>query len=205
MSKETAHQLGTPISSLVAWLEILQEEEEKEIYREMKKDVDRLSLIANRFSKIGSSPTLEEIEIVPVLQGAIEYMRQRAPKKVDIVLQSDLRFFDKAIFNPSLFEWVLENLIRNSLDAMSGKGFIHIHAFRVAQTIVIDLTDNGKGIPKKYWQKIFNPGYSTKKRGWGLGLSLAHRIIKDYHKGDIFVTQSEQNKGTTFRIILNTW
>ncbi|MCB0508579.1 MAG: HAMP domain-containing histidine kinase [Bacteroidetes bacterium] len=205
LAKETAHQLGTPLSSLTAWIEILREklssEEDDFMFDEMQKDIDRLVLIAERFSKIGSIPELELHRVTDVLQNAVDYISKRASKKIHIFLLKDTNTNLFALLNPPLFEWVLENLMKNALDAMDEKGEIYIGAKQIDGQIVIDVTDTGKGISKNNVQQIFEPGFSTKKRGWGLGLTLARRIIEEYHHGKIFVKDSSP-KGTTFRIIL---
>ena len=202
MSKETAHQLGTPLTSLIAWIEYLKSSHiETKALEEMEKDVDRLQLIADRFSKIGSVPKLHEENLMTHLDGIIGYMQKRASKNVKIETQSNKEEII-VLISGALFDWVIENLIRNSLDAMDGKGMI---SFKVTDEItqtIIDVTDSGKGIAKNNIKKVFKPGFSTKLRGWGLGLSLSKRIIKEYHHGDIFVKKSELGKGTTFRIIL---
>ncbi len=204
MSKETAHQLGTPLTSLVAWLEHLKDKyKDEEIVGEMGKDVDRLQLIADRFSKIGSQPNLEFQPLIPIVESTIEYMQLRAPKKVIIELETSVAKDIQLELNKPLFEWVLENLVRNALDSLEGKGHIIFKMYEKDTQVILDVSDTGKGIPKSSWKRIFNPGYSTKKRGWGLGLSLSKRIMKEYHHGDIFVKQSELGKGTTFRILLN--
>ncbi|RPE09339.1 sensor histidine kinase [Chitinophaga lutea] len=202
MAKETAHQLGTPLSSMEAWLEILREKEENiPFVTELAKDVDRLKLITDRFSKIGSVPNLEERNLVVQVENMMTYIRKRAPQKVSFSLQSaDPEVM--AMISPPLFDWVLENLLKNALDAMEGTGAISVLIENHTTHITIDVTDTGKGVPKVLQDKIFNPGFSTKKRGWGLGLSLARRIIQDYHKGRLSVKWSEPNKGTTFRIWL---
>ncbi|MFT4062501.1 MAG: HAMP domain-containing sensor histidine kinase [Edaphocola sp.] len=201
MSKETAHQLGTPLTSLVAWLELLKDNEEnRESVAEMEKDVQRLQLIADRFSKIGSVPELKEENIVARLQGMTDYMRMRKPIKVSI----DFEYNDEdvqVLLSGPLFDWVIENLIRNALDAMEGQGSILIKLTNEPRTVTIDVSDTGRGIPRSNFKKVFQPGFSTKKRGWGLGLSLAKRIISQYHHGNIFVKSSEPGKGTTFRIV----
>lgn len=202
MAKETAHQLGTPLSSMEAWLEILKERKEiVPMVTEMAKDVDRLKLITDRFSKIGSVPNLEERNIVTQVASMVGYIQKRASQKVQFRLQSEEQEI-VAMISPPLFDWVVENLLKNALDAMEGKGEINVQIENHLTYITIDVTDTGKGIPKAYHDKIFHPGFSTKKRGWGLGLSLAKRIIQDYHKGRLSVKWSEVNKGTTFRIWL---
>lgn len=202
LAKETAHQLGTPLSSMEAWLEILRDNPANaNIVPELTKDVDRLKLITDRFSKIGSVPRLEETDIVQQVGNMISYIRKRAPQKVQFAFHSKETELP-AMVSPPLFDWVVENLLKNALDAMEGKGRIDISIENHPSHIFIDITDTGKGIPKIHFEKIFRPGFSTKKRGWGLGLSLAKRIIEDYHKGRLFVKSSELNKGTTFRILL---
>lgn len=202
LSKETAHQLGTPLSSIQAWMELLKEHEvNAEAVEEMQKDLDRLKLVADRFSKVGSAPQLEEEDLVIRLQNMVDYMQKRSPKKVTISMHTNEQEIPVYISGP-LFDWVIENLIRNALDAMAGKGNIDIKVTNSPQQVVIDVCDNGKGIARHQVKKIFNPGFTTKKRGWGLGLSLSKRIIEKYHHGSLFVKSSEVGKGTTFRIIL---
>jgi len=204
MSKETAHQLGTPLTSLLGWLQLLKDQGgDKMITSEMEKDVDRLQTIANRFSKIGSQPTLHVEDIEDVLKNIVAYMKLRAPKRVQIDL--DISYPSKSPIEMSkpLFEWVIENLIRNAIDSLEGNGHIHLALSENENRVLIDVVDTGKGIPKGKWESVFRPGFSTKKRGWGLGLSLSRRIIKEYHRGEIAVRNSELGKGTTFRIVLN--
>lgn len=202
MSKETAHQLGTPLTSLMAWIEYLKSTQiEKPALEEMEKDVSRLQLIAERFSKIGSVPQLEQEILQHRLQEIINYMQRRASKNVGFEMHSNKEEVLVVICGP-LFDWVIENLIRNALDAMDGKGKISIQIQDEITQTIIDITDTGKGISPKNIKRVFNPGFSTKRRGWGLGLSLSKRIISEYHYGDIFVKRSEVGKGTTFRIIL---
>jgi len=202
LSKETAHQLGTPLSSIEGWLELLRDTESgHEAVVEMQKDLDRLKLVADRFSKVGSEPSLVEENLVTRLDNIVSYMQKRAPKKVVITLHSAEADIPVNISGP-LFDWVMENLMRNALDAMGGEGKIDITATNTPQQVWIDVQDTGKGIPGHELKKIFNPGFTTKKRGWGLGLSLSRRIIEKYHHGSIFVKHSEIGKGTTFRIIL---
>lgn len=202
MAKETAHQLGTPLSSIEAWIEILKDSEGNELVAaELRKDVDRLKLITERFSKIGSVPQLEEGDIISQVEAMVSYIRKRAPQRVVITLHCAEKEIP-AMISPALFDWVIENLLKNALDAMEGKGTIDIYIENHAANIIIDITDTGKGIPKTNFEKVFKPGFSTKKRGWGLGLSLARRIIEEYHKGRLTVRSSELNKGTTFRIML---
>ena len=202
MSKETAHQLGTPLTSLVAWVEYLKSTvNETDALQEMQKDIERLQLIADRFSKIGSVPKLEEEELIDHLHNIVNYMQRRASKNVVFEIKCDKNEVLVAISGP-LFDWVIENLIRNALDAMDGKGKITIHVKDEITQTIIDVCDTGKGIPPALMKKVFKPGFSTKKRGWGLGLSLAKRIMTEYHYGEIFVKKSEIGKGTTFRILL---
>ncbi|MBS0026951.1 sensor histidine kinase [Chitinophaga sp. 22321] len=202
LAKETAHQLGTPLSSMEAWLEILRENEANTtLVTELSKDVDRLKLITDRFSKIGSVPKLEEKDIVEQIQNMTSYIRKRAPQKVQLSVHSTEEELP-AMISPPLFDWVVENLLKNALDAMEGKGKIDINIENHPTFITVDVADTGKGIPKMSFEKVFKPGFSTKKRGWGLGLSLAKRIIEEYHRGRLFVRSSEMNKGTVFRIVL---
>lgn len=202
LSKETAHQLGTPISSLMAWMDLLESSGvDPSLLSDMNKDVNRLSIIAERFSKIGSKPEMELIYVNEVLENATGYMRRRVSDKVLITthLPSDA---EGAMVCLSLFEWVIENLCKNAVDAMNGEGRIDVYMTSEKQQIYIDIKDTGKGIARKNFKTVFNPGYTTKKRGWGLGLTLAKRIIEDYHAGRIYVKDSEVGKGTTFRIEL---
>lgn len=204
MAKETAHQMGTPLSSIVGWMELLKDNEaNRESIEEMEKDVNRLQLVADRFSKIGAVPQLDEENLITHLENMVAYMSRRAPQKVVISFDYEAESDEVCILlNGPLFDWVIENLMRNALDAMEGKGSIHVHLKNEPRIVTIDLTDTGKGIARKNYKKVFMPGFSTKKRGWGLGLSLAKRIIEKYHNGSIFVRQSAPGKGTTFRIIL---
>ncbi len=205
MSKETAHQLGTPISSLVAWVELLKlklKQEDKSLVTEVEKDVKRLETITERFSKIGSSSVLTPANIVEVLQNSIQYLKTRTSNKVKYSLRTEP---DDEIYVPiniALFEWVIENLCKNAVDAMNGVGSIDITVTDHVQVVYIDVKDSGKGIPKSKYKTIFQPGYTTKKRGWGLGLSLTKRIVEMYHSGKIFVKSSEIDNGTIFRIAL---
>lgn len=202
LSKETAHQLGTPLSSIEGWLEILKEDHDNtEAMEEMQKDLDRLKLVADRFGKVGSAPVLEEEDLRLRLQNMVNYMQKRAPAKVTITLDSMDKEIPVNISGP-LFDWVVENMMRNALDAMEGKGKIHVAVQDIGQQVRIDISDTGKGIPRHQVKKIFNPGFTTKKRGWGLGLSLSKRIIEKYHHGSLMVKNTEVGKGTTFRIIL---
>jgi len=203
LSKETAHQLGTPISSLMAWLELLKSRhKEDKMIGEMQKDVVRLSIIAERFSKIGSKPDLNVESLNETLLNAVQYMSNRTSQKVSINCHfpSNEHFFVK--LNVPLFEWVIENLCKNAIDAMDGVGSIDINVQEKNDEIIIDVKDTGKGMDKRKFKVVFTPGFTTKKRGWGLGLSLAKRIIEEYHGGKIFVKQSELNMGTVFRIAL---
>lgn len=203
LSKETAHQLGTPISSLMAWVEILREQyPDDDLIPEMDKDVKRLQLIADRFSKIGSLPEPVSTSLNEVLDHVIDYMDRRTSKKVLMV--KDLPAHDIIVpLNGSLFEWVIENLSKNAVDAMGGgPGTITLHVEETPQKAIIEVTDTGKGIRKKDLGNVFRPGFTTKQRGWGLGLSLAKRIVEEYHHGRIYVKSSEVGKGTTFRIEL---
>lgn len=203
MAKETAHQLGTPLSSLVAWLELLKMKGLSEEYgKEIEKDLHRLQTITDRFSKIGSAPALTKANIHQVLEHSVDYIRSRTSGKIQFNLQP----LANQIFVPlnvPLFEWVIENILKNAIDAMGGSGTITVSILDQQQFIYIDISDTGKGIPKSSYKTIFKPGYTTKSRGWGLGLSLSKRIIEEYHNGHIFVKHSELNKGTTFRIVLN--
>ena len=203
LSKETAHQLGTPISSLMAWVEILKENyPDDDLIPEMSKDVKRLELIADRFSKIGSLPEPTECSLNTILQSVVEYMDRRTSSQVRI--ETLLPAHEVMVrVNASLFEWVIENLCKNAVDAMEGKGSIKmIVKEETAQKVVLDVADTGKGIKKRDLQNVFTPGFTTKKRGWGLGLSLAKRIVEEYHHGKIYVKSSEVGKGTVFRIEL---
>jgi K+-sensing histidine kinase KdpD len=203
LSKETAHQLGTPISSLMAWVEYLKTKDmDTRLLDEMDKDVQRLKTIAERFSKIGSNPDPEPMDLKEAIRLAVEYMGRRISSKVAISTQLP----DEAVnvlMNESLFGWVIENLIKNAVDAMDGQGAIAISAQNKEKKVILDISDTGKGIPKSKFDAVFQPGYTTKKRGWGLGLSLVKRIIESYQKGKIYVYKSELGKGTTFRIELN--
>ncbi|MFN8298570.1 MAG: HAMP domain-containing sensor histidine kinase [Chitinophagales bacterium] len=206
MAKETAHQLGTPISSLEGWVEYLRDTEalkgNENILNELQSDVNRLSLVADRFSKIGSVPQLMPHNVFATLERNVNYMRRRASAQVNMELVSDRKL--QFNINPQLFDWVLENLLKNALDAMEGAGKIRVEAGTESGQVFIDVTDTGKGIAKNKFETVFEPGFSTKRRGWGLGLSLTRRIVQDYHKGKIFVKSSELGKGTTFRILLPT-
>ncbi|RYG02780.1 MAG: HAMP domain-containing histidine kinase [Chitinophagaceae bacterium] len=203
MAKETAHQLGTPLSSLHGWVEMLKDNPDNAMMvQEMAKDVERLRLVSDRFGKIGSTPQLEPNDVIQQVNSMVEYIRKRAPGKV--IFSVDTHGTESLItrISPPLFDWVIENLLKNALDAMEGKGDIRVDIYDADTTVTIDVADSGKGIPKQYVKEVFKPGFTTKKRGWGLGLSLSKRIIEQYHKGQLFVKNSEQGKGTTFRIVL---
>lgn len=203
LSKETAHQLGTPISSLEAWMEILGESGmDKDILGEMRKDVDRLSTIASRFSKIGSKPSMAVEDINSVVRKAINYMSTRVSRQVEFKINSSQEESLSACISSSLLEWVIENIIKNAVDAMDGKGVITVNITRDKNYAVIDIIDTGKGFAKKMRKKIFQAGYTTKNRGWGLGLTLAKRIVEEYHGGEIFVKHSGIGLGATFTIVL---
>ncbi len=208
MAKETAHQLGTPISAIIGWIETLkmsenQNSENTEIILELEKDVAKLELIADRFSKIGSKPELSLQDILPHLQKDIDYMDKRSSKQINFDLQTNQAKLIAAI-NPPLFNWVIENLLRNAVDAVGQKGNITIRTYKKADKAIVEIIDNGPGIPTNKHKTIFKPGYSTKKRGWGLGLSLAKRIIQEYHNGKIYVKTSDPNNQTVFALELNT-
>ena len=203
MAKETAHQLGTPLSSLQGWVELLKENASNDkIVNEMSKDVERLKLVSDRFGKIGSTPQLEEMDIVAQVENMVSYIKRRAPERVSFSVHTNGEQEIPAMVNGPLFDWVIENLLKNALDAMEGKGSISINIKNETAQVTIDITDSGKGISKQHIARVFKPGFTTKKRGWGLGLSLAKRIMEQYHKGELFVKHSEPGKGTTFRIVL---
>ncbi|MCR9017362.1 sensor histidine kinase [Aquiflexum gelatinilyticum] len=207
LTKETAHQLGTPIASLMAWMDYLKNspiwEENKEVIQEMDKDVVKLRMVTERFSSIGSTPSIQLENVFSVVDEAISYLRPRISTKVDIQVNGYADNIE-AMLNKSLFEWVIENIVKNAVDAMKGQGSISIDIVKESEKFVfVDITDNGKGMDKGMFKKVFNPGFTTRKRGWGLGLTLAKRIIEGYHKGKVFVKNSELGVGTTFRIILH--
>jgi signal transduction histidine kinase len=203
MAKETAHQLGTPVSSLEGWVEILKETHGNENFvPEIEKDVNRLRLVSDRFGKIGSTPQLEERNIIEQIENMVEYIRKRAGGKVFFSIDTHGVEKIPVQISAPLFDWVIENLLKNALDAMEGKGSINVDIKDGANNVTIDVTDTGKGISKQNIDKVFKPGFTTKKRGWGLGLSLSKRIVEQYHKGSLSVKNSEQGKGTTFRIVL---
>lgn len=210
MAKETAHQLGTPVSSLMAWVELLRDSltgrgGDLDMLDEMERDLRRLETIAERFSKIGSQPELSEVSLRQVLDHSAEYLQKRMTRSgsIRLALKNQIPLDSQLQINPQLFDWVIENLLKNALDAIqSREGLITIEAGDRGAWYYIDVTDTGKGIPKGHFRKVFEPGFTTKKRGWGLGLSLSRRIIESYHRGRIFVRHSEPGKGTTFRILL---
>jgi len=208
LAKETAHQLGTPISSLLAWAEYLRTKPEimnEGIVDEMDKDIQRLLMITARFSSIGSEQKTELIDLVEVVETAVSYLRSRVSQKVNITVsvKQDVGEEVLAYINRPLFDWVIENICKNAVDAMAGAGKLDIEITELPEgNVQMDITDTGKGIPKNQFKRVFEPGFTTKKRGWGLGLTLARRIIEQYHKGKIFVKWSEPGKGTTFRIML---
>ena len=203
MAKETAHQIGTPLSSLLGWIAILKMEKTDDIYiKEIEKDVVRLNTIANRFSKIGSTPKLNKENIVTVTKQAYDYLESRSSKQIVFYFKtSDTEIITN--LNLELFSWVIENLIKNAIDAMQKEGVLELKIENTLKKVKITVSDTGKGMPKKLFKQIFKPGFTTKKRGWGLGLSLSRRIVEDYHKGQIFVQKSEIDKGTIFEISLN--
>lgn len=203
LSKETAHQLGTPISSLNAWNELLKATyPDDPLLPQMDEDIRRLQMIAERFSKIGSQPTLEQHEVLPVLQTAMDYMRTRTSSKIIYTLHAEETEHCQAMLCVPLFEWVIENICKNAIDSMDGKGSITISLQHADNHLYIDIADTGKGIDRRNFKRIFTPGYTSKKRGWGLGLSLGKRIIENYHRGKLFVKQSQLGIGSTFRIVL---
>jgi signal transduction histidine kinase len=207
LTKETAHQLGTPLASLMAWIDYLKNspvyDENKEVILEIEKDINKLTMVTERFSNIGSTPVIKPENVYQVVGDAINYLRPRISNKVSIELNSHAENIH-AQMNRSLFEWVIENVCKNAVDAMKGQGAIRINIVKESEQFVfVDISDTGKGIEKKMLSKVFNPGFTTRKRGWGLGLTLAKRIMEGYHNGRIFVNTSELGKGTTFRIVLH--
>jgi signal transduction histidine kinase len=207
MAKETAHQLGTPISAILGWIDHLKmthegDEATHEVLNELDKDVDRLELIAERFSKIGSAPILEPVNLIEQLESCRVYMQKRSSRQMVFEFPPLTQAPVMANINAPLFDWVIENLLRNALDAMDGKGKITVRLYEEKNNICIDVSDTGKGIPSNKFKTVFEPGFTTKKRGWGLGLSLVKRIVNEYHKGKIFVAKSVINEGTTFTIKL---
>ncbi|TAD82973.1 MAG: sensor histidine kinase [Bacteroidetes bacterium] len=202
MAKETAHQMGTPLTSLQGWVEMLKDNPDaREVLPDMEKDVERLKLVSDRFGKIGSQPQLVLANVSSQIAVMADYIRKRASNKVSIVYAPPAQPIE-AHLSPTLFDWVLENLLKNALDAIEGSGGITISIEAMAESVVIDITDTGKGIGAANLGRVFKPGFTTKKRGWGLGLSLSKRIVEDYHRGKLFVKQSEPGRGTTFRIEL---
>jgi len=203
MAKETAHQIGTPLSSLLGWIAILKMEKVDDKYvEEIQKDVNRLNTIANRFSKIGSAPELKKENIVAITKQAFDYLESRSSKQIKFSFAtSDAKIITN--LNTELFGWVIENLIKNAIDAMLGKGALQLRIENTPKKVKITISDTGKGMPKKLFKQIFKPGFTTKKRGWGLGLSLSKRIVKDYHRGNIVVQKSEIGTGTTFEISMD--
>jgi len=206
LAKETAHQLGTPMSSLMAWVDLIESDPQManaDSMAEMRKDIDRLKVITERFSKIGSTPVLSACELNEQLEAAIEYIKTRSSGQIHYHFEGT-PMPCQVLINPQLFGWVVENICKNAMDAMEGKGNINILCKIKNQQVVIDIQDNGKGMPKALFKRVFKPGFTTKKRGWGLGLSLVKRIIENYHNGHIFVKESTPFQKTTFRIVLNT-
>ena len=204
MSKETAHQLGTPTSSLAGWIEILQQNyPDISITKELALDVQRLEKVTERFSRIGSKPALVKENIIDIISHTVDYLKSRSSSKVKFITDYSIEDVVIVPVNSALFEWVIENVSKNAIDAMEGNGTITIRIIETEKTALIDISDTGKGIPKSAFNKIFNPGFTTKKRGWGLGLSLAKRIIEEYHHGKIFVRYSEVGKGSCIRIVMN--
>ncbi len=202
MAKETAHQIGTPLSSLLGWLEYLKKNKtQSSVTAEIEKDLSRLSVIASRFSKIGSLPKLHNTNLIPILEGSINYMQKRASSKISIELLSHSKQINAQI-NQDLFEWVIENIIKNSMDAISQSGKIILTVLEEDKAVYVDVMDNGRGVKKSFFKEIFEPGFTSKKRGWGLGLSLVRRIIKDYHGGHVSLLKSVPNKETIIRIVL---
>ncbi len=207
LTKETAHQLGTPIASLMAWIDYLRNspvwDENKEIIQEMDKDVVKLRMVTERFSSIGSKPVIKPENLHEVIEETINYLRPRISTKVDLLINTDSKDLE-AMMNKPLFEWVIENICKNAVDAMKGKGTITINVLQDSDKyVIVDITDTGKGMDKNMFKRVFNPGFTTRQRGWGLGLTLAKRIVEGYHGGKIFVKNSELGKGTTFRIALH--
>ena len=202
MAKETAHQIGTPLSSLLGWLEYLKKNKTQySVTSEIEKDLSRLSVIASRFSKIGSLPKLHTTNLIPVLESSINYMQKRASSKISIELLPQSKQINAQI-NQELFEWVIENIIKNSMDAINQSGKIVLKVLEDKAAVYVDIIDNGRGVKKSFFKEIFEPGFTSKKRGWGLGLSLVRRIIKDYHRGHVSLLKSTPNKETIIRIVL---
>ena len=206
LAKETAHQIGTPLSSLMGWLELLREKEANSVMvQEMEKDINRLNTITERFSKIGSMPSISVQDIVQIANESVSYLSARSPRKIKVNFNAEGAGVGplKVRLNKPLFEWVIENLVRNAMDAMEGQGNIEVRVSDSGRKVVVEVEDDGKGIPPGKFKTIFRPGFTTKSRGWGLGLSLAKRIIEEYHGGKIFVVSSEAGKATIFRILLD--
>ncbi|MEA3462063.1 MAG: HAMP domain-containing sensor histidine kinase [Bacteroidota bacterium] len=202
LSKETAHQLGTPISSLIGWMELLKNKDlDPSVISDMQKDTSRLEKITDRFSKIGSRPAMKETDLTAILKESLEYIKNRGPYNIEYLLDLPSKPI-KISLNETLFEWVIENLLKNATDAINGVGRVILHAVDIENSVIVDVEDSGKGIAKSRFRTIFKPGYTTKKRGWGLGLSLSKRIIESYHHGRIFVFSSDPNDSTIIRIIL---
>lgn len=207
MAKETAHQLGTPISSLMAWVELIKNKfnaEDDTLIAEMENDIQRLEIITDRFSKIGSKPMLEDHVVFLVIQKFVDYFKVRTSDKISFTVEGDVQV--RAMLSIPLFDWVIENLLKNAVNAIQNEGNITINIVEnlAKEEVFIDVTDTGKGIERKKFATVFQPGYTTRKRGWGLGLSLTKRIVENYHSGEVFVKDSELGKGTTFRIILKS-
>lgn len=203
LAKETAHQLGTPTSSLLGWIEFLKSQPvDREAVAEMEKDLAHLMKIADRFSKIGSETILQPTNVNELVGEAVMYFKKRIPRNVDLEYNGLAIAPVKALLNPALFEWVVENLLKNALDALQGRGNIDVKLSRDEKNIYIDVSDTGRGVPRANREKIFEPGFSTKTRGWGLGLSLSRRVVEEYHKGKIFVAESDLARGTTMRIVI---
>jgi len=204
MSKETAHQLGTPTSSLAGWIEILQQKyPEISIAKELARDVERLEKVTERFSRIGSKPVLTSEDIIAIISHTVDYLKTRSSSKVKFISDYNNKTEIFVPVNSALFEWVIENVAKNAIDAMEGNGEITVRITETEKNALIDISDTGKGIPKSAFNKVFNPGFTTKQRGWGLGLSLAKRIIEEYHNGHIFVRHSEVGKGSCISIVMN--
>ncbi len=200
MSKETAHQLGTPISSIMAWVDILEDKyQEDTLFKEIKHDIHRLEIITERFSKIGAEPELSPVEVLTMLQNSVDYLQKRITPKIEISLNGTQAM---AMINAPLFDWVIENIVKNAVNAIGERGKISLTVIKINEKVIIDIADTGKGIPKSKWKTVFQPGYTTRQRGWGLGLSLVKRIVEQYHGGEVLVKDSTLSKGTTFRIIL---
>lgn len=202
MAKETAHQLGTPVSALHGWVEVLRESDtDPDLTNELEKDVARLKLVSDRFSKIGSSSIPTKRDVIAAVNQVVEYIQKRAPSKVFINVFSSENKIETPLIDP-LFEWVIENLLRNSLDSLNGEGIIHLRIMKQLEKVIIEVEDTGKGMTHQQVNKIFDAGFTTKKRGWGVGLTLSKRIIEDYHNGKLYIVSSELNKGTIIRLEL---